>query len=134
MNELFPLYTLKKENENWLKGLNWQSNLRVASGLGISGNLEKSGNFLALAKCQGISWNLEKSGNFNAKLRKVREFYLHETNISKVFQDSFKWWKRINHTFSHIAHAHEFLSKNKNEFKLWNSLLSFWIRKCTVTN
>ena len=27
-------------------------------------------------KCQGISRNLQKSGNFNAKLGKVREFYL----------------------------------------------------------
>ena len=28
-------------------------NYRVASGPGISGNLEKSGNFVARAKCQG---------------------------------------------------------------------------------
>ena len=27
--------------------------IRVASGPGISGNLEKSGNFVALANCQG---------------------------------------------------------------------------------
>ena len=51
---------------------------RVVSGPGISGNLEKSGNFVALAKCrekvgefreirksQGIlTRNWEKSGNF----------------------------------------------------------------------
>ena len=51
---------------------------RVASGPGISGNLEKSGNFVALEKCQGkvrefceiwksqgiLMQNWEKSGNF----------------------------------------------------------------------
>ena len=56
----------------------------MASGPGISGNLEKSGNFVALEICQGISWNSEKSGNFNAKLGKVKEFYLRETNIAEV--------------------------------------------------
>ena len=51
---------------------------RVASEPGISGNLEKSGNFMALKKCQGkvrefrkirksqgiLTHNWEKSGNF----------------------------------------------------------------------
>ena len=51
---------------------------RVASRPGISGNLEKSGNFVTLAKCQGkvrefceirksqgiLTRNWEKSGNF----------------------------------------------------------------------
>ena len=41
----------------------------MASGPGISGNLEKSGNFVALEKDQG----------------NVREFYLRETNIADVF-------------------------------------------------
>ena len=50
----------------------------MASGPGISGNLEKSGNFVALAECQGkirefheirksqgiFKRNWEKSGNF----------------------------------------------------------------------
>ena len=56
----------------------------MASGPGISGNLEKSGNFVAVEKSLGISWNSEKSGNFNEKLGKVREFYLHETNITEA--------------------------------------------------
>ena len=46
--------------------------------------LEKSGNFVALEKCQEILGNWEKSGNFNAKLRKVREFYMRETNIVEI--------------------------------------------------
>ena len=57
---------------------------RVASRPRISGNLEKSGNFVALEKSQGILWNSEKSGNFNAKLGKVREFYLRKMNIAEV--------------------------------------------------
>ena len=57
----------------------------MASGPGISGNLEKSGNFVALAKSQGISWNSDMLGNFNANLWKVREFYLHESNIAEDF-------------------------------------------------
>ena len=57
----------------------------MASGPEISGILEKSGNFVLLAKSQGISRNLKKSGNFNAKLGKVREFYLREMNLAKVF-------------------------------------------------
>ena len=45
-----------------------------------------------VANGPGISGNLEKSENFNAKLGKVREFYLGEMNIAEVFfQDSFKW-------------------------------------------
>ena len=62
--------------------------IRVASGPGISGNLEKSGNFVALEKCQGKVRNFmkfRKSETFNMKLGKVREFYLHETNIAEVF-------------------------------------------------
>ena len=61
----------------------------MASGPGISGNMEKPGNFVALKKCQVISWNSENSGNFNAKLGKVREFYLHEANIAEI-QNSFQ--------------------------------------------
>ena len=49
----------------------------MASGPGISGSLKKSGNYVALKKCQGISWNSEKSGNFVALGKcqgKIREF------------------------------------------------------------
>ena len=53
----------------------------MASGAGISGNLEKSGSFVPLEKSQGFSRNLEKS---NAKLGKVREFYLCETSIAEA--------------------------------------------------
>ena len=42
-------------------------------------------------KCQGISRNLQKSGNFNAKLGKVREFYLRKTNIAEAFS-----WRKIH--------------------------------------
>ena len=59
---------------------------RVASRPGIPGNLEKSGNFVALEKSQGILWNSEKSGNFKIKLGKVREFYLCKTNIAEIFK------------------------------------------------
>ena len=67
----------------------------MASGPGISGNLEKSGNFVALEKSQGkvgefyeikksqgiLTINWEKAGNFTCAKR-----------ISpKFFQDSFKW-------------------------------------------
>ena len=59
----------------------------MASGRKISGNLEKSGNFVALEKCQGkvrefhkiqksqgiLTQNWEKSGNFTCK------------NIAEVF-------------------------------------------------
>ena len=45
--------------------------------------------FLETWKSQGIQWHLKKvremSGNFNAKLEKVREFYLREMNIVEVF-------------------------------------------------
>ena len=61
---------------------------RVASGPGISGNLEKSGNSVALENVReklGNFEKFEKSGNFSAKLGKVREFYLCETNIAEVF-------------------------------------------------
>ena len=40
------------QNGDILKISNANKN-RVASGPGISGNLEKSGNFMALEKCQG---------------------------------------------------------------------------------
>ena len=117
----------------------------MASGPGVSENLEKSGNFVALAKCQGkvrefhkiqksqgiLMQNWEKSGNFNAKLRKVGEFYLRETNIAEVFSEFIQMGTKISHACSYIMHTYGFLSKNKNEFKLWNSLL-FWIKKCTV--
>ena len=67
----------------------------MASGPGISGNLEMSGNFVALAKCQGkirefreirksqgiLTQNWEKSGNFTC----VKRISL------KFFQDLFKW-------------------------------------------
>ena len=67
----------------------------MASGPGISGNLEKSGNFVALEKCQGkvrefreirksqgiLIQNWEESGNFSWMNRISRLF----------FQDSFKW-------------------------------------------
>ena len=63
---------------------------RVASRPGISGNLEKSGNFVALEKSQGnvrefreicksrgiLTGNWEKSWNFTC---------------SKLFQNSFRW-------------------------------------------
>ena len=67
----------------------------MASGPGISGNLEKSGNFVSLEKCQGkvrefreirksqgiLMRNWDKSGNFTCAKR-----------ISlKFFQNSFKW-------------------------------------------
>ena len=67
----------------------------MASGPGISGNLEKSGNFVALEKSQGkvrkfreiqknqgiLMQNWEKSGNFTCAKR-----------ISpKFFQDLFQW-------------------------------------------
>ena len=84
----------------------------------ISGNLEKSGNFVALEKCLGkvrefreirrrqgiLTWNWEKSGNFTcAKWLSL-----------KFFQNLFKCWTRISHACSYIMHAHGFLSKNKN--------------------
>ena len=68
---------------------------------------------------------------------KVREFYLCKMNIAKVSSKFIKWWTKISHACSYITHVHGFQSKNKNKFKLWNSL-SFLggrgIRKCTVTN
>ena len=112
------LFVWKREHSLW--------NTRVASGPGTSGNLEKSGNFVALEKkvrefreirkSQGIlTRNWEKSGNFTCAKR-----------ISpKLFQNSLKWWTRISHACSYITHAHGFLSKNKNEFKLWNNLFFF---------
>ena len=68
---------------------------RVASGPGISGNLEKSGNFMALEKSQEnvrefreiwksqgtLTWNWEKSGNFTCS----------KLISPKLFQNSFKW-------------------------------------------
>ena len=67
----------------------------MASGPGISGNLEKSGNLVALQKSQGnvrefceigksqgiLTRNWEKSGNFTCAKR----------ISSKFFQDSLKW-------------------------------------------
>ena len=53
---------------------------RVASGPGISGNLEMSGNFVALAKCQGkvgiLTRNWEKSGNFTCEKLISPKFYI----------------------------------------------------------
>ena len=72
-------------------------------------------------KSQGISWNLEKSRNFTCTKQ-------ISPNL-KFFQDSFKWWTRITHACSYIKHAHGFLSKNKNEFKLWNNLYFFLDQK-----
>ena len=63
--------------------------------------------FLETWKNQGIlMWNCEKSENFTC----VKQI------SSKFFQNSFKWWTRINHACSFIVHAHGFLSKNKYEF------------------
>ena len=70
----------------------------MASGPGISGNLEKSGNLVALEKSQEkvrkfreieksqgiLMQNWKKSGNF-VQFRKVREFYLRETINVEVF-------------------------------------------------
>ena len=79
---------------NWISLKNLAGINRVASGLGISGNLEKSGNFVALEKWQGkvrefleirksqgiLIQNWEKPGNFTYAKR-----------ISpKFFQNSFK--------------------------------------------
>ena len=61
----------------------------MASGPGISGNLEKSGNFVVLKKCQGIVWefreigksqgiltqNWEKSGNFTCAKQISSKFF-----------------------------------------------------------
>ena len=79
-----------------------------ASGPGISGNLEKSGNFVALEKCprkvselrkiwksQGIlTQNWKKSGNFTC---------VKWISLFKFFQNSFKWWTRFSHTCSWIS-------------------------------
>ena len=92
------------------------SKFRVASGPGISGNLEKSGNFVALEKNQGISWNLEKSGNLMGNWEKSENFTCGEWISKKFFHDLFKWWTRISHACSYIMHDHGFLFKNKNEF------------------
>ena len=63
-------------------------------------------------KSQGILMrNWEKSGKFTCAKRIWPKF----------FQNSFKWWTRINHACSYIMHARGFLSKNKNELKLWNT-------------
>ena len=45
----------KQRNQGPLEKLKIETFFRVASGPGISGNLEKSGNFLAFEKGQGIS-------------------------------------------------------------------------------
>ena len=102
----------------------------MASRPGISGNLEKSGNFVALEKGQGkvmefreiwksqgiLTLNREKSGNFISAKR----------ISSKFFQDSFNCGTRISDTCSYIKHAHGFLTKSKNEFKLRNSVFCFF--------
>ena len=101
---------------------------RMASRPGISGNLEKSRNFVALKKGQGMSQNLEKSGNFYMKLGKIRKFYLCETNIDKVFSRFIQVMNK-NQSYLFIYHTCScgFLSENKNEFKLWNSLFFFFL-------
>ena len=97
--------------------------------------------FLETWKSQRI-WKM--SGNF-MKCGKVREF---QCEIGKSQGTLLAWnkyhrslkfiqeWTRTRHACSYITHGHGFLFKNKNEFKLLNSLfllLLFWIRKCTVT-
>ena len=64
-SEYFLITTFKLQLNKTL----YSFNSRVASRTGISGNLEKSGNFVALGENRG----------------KVREFNLREMNIAEVF-------------------------------------------------
>ena len=57
---------------------------RVASGPGISGNLEKSGNFVALVKCQGKVWKFREirksQGILFARNEYLRSFFKIHSN------------------------------------------------------
>ena len=103
----------------------------MASGPGISGNLEKSGNFVMLLKSQGIVKEFREIGKSQGILtqnwEKLGNFTCTKRISPKFFQDSFKWYTRISHAYSCIMHAHGFVSKNKYEFKLWNSLFLFFL-------
>ena len=67
----------------------------VASGHGISGNLEKSGNFVAFEKSQGKLREFHEIGKSQGILtqnwEKSRNFTFSKRISPKLFRDSFKW-------------------------------------------
>ena len=67
----------------------------MASGPGISGNLEKSGNLVALQKSQG---NVREF----CEIGKSQGILLVQNEYRWSLQDSFKWWTRISHGCSYM--------------------------------
>ena len=105
--------------------------------------------FLETWRNQGILCHLkkarEKSGDF-VKFRKAREFYrkIGKSQGILLAQNEYRWSFFKIHSCGEqelVMNVHvsrifmEFLSKDKNEFKLWNSLFFLFVSvKCTVTD
>ena len=127
--EIFEVLALYAESGAFsLEGCN----NRVASG---PGNLEKSGNFVALEKCQ------EKSGNF-VKIGKVREFSCKIGKSQGILLAQNEY--RISFFKIHSSGEQELVKPVHESCMLMDFYLrlkknlifffSFWIRKCTVTD
>ena len=84
---------------------------------------EFCGTWKMSGKSQGISWNSEKSGNFNAKLGKVREFYLRKMNITEVLHKNKLMWMSIVifKSCTRTPKSEKIFWKSQGILKSWNA-------------
>ena len=101
---------------------------RVASGPGISGNLEKSGNFVTFEK-SGKSREFRKIRKSQGIFKRIREKSRNLT-CSKLILPKFKIHSSCEQELTRMLM--DFYLRIKMNLNC--RIVSFWIKKCTVTD